>query len=91
MGYFSNGTEGEYYLERYCFKCKNWTKRGDEQGEGCPVMDLHILNAYALCNSKSLAKKFLDALIPFNAESGNGECAMYLPIGARGQVRLGNV
>lgn len=48
MAYFSNGTEGLMYQERYCFKgadgnyCINFKDRGDGLGLGCPVWDVHI-------------------------------------------------
>jgi len=66
MGYFSNGTEGECYMQSYCFKCKNWREKKGEGAPGCPIMDLHMFHGYDLCNSRSLAKKMLDFLIPID-------------------------
>lgn len=48
MAYFSNGTEGLMYQERYCFNgaddsyCVNYIDRDDGMGLGCPVWDMHI-------------------------------------------------
>ena len=79
MGYFSNGSEGEIYWFSYCKKCNNWTKREGELEFGCPIWDLHILYQYNLCNSRSLAKKILDFLIPTNKKECNNEkCSMFL-------------
>lgn len=94
MGYFSNGTEGDCYRTEYCFKCVNFTRRPNEDIEGCPIMDMHFCYGYKLCNSKSLAKKMLDMLIPptckkINFEGKevtfpfNDECKMFLPIKRR--------
>jgi hypothetical protein len=78
MGYFSNGTEGDYYQEAHCSKCVNWMQRDGESIEGCAVWDLHILYAYGLCNSKSKGKKMLDHLIPRNKKTGfNERCKMF--------------
>jgi len=39
MAYFSNGTEGDMYQERWCHRCAHWS---DEAG--CPVWFLHELH-----------------------------------------------
>lgn len=87
MGYFSNGTEGELYVERYCSRCKHWEDDGPDRIEGCPVWDLHILFAYEECNSSSNAKAMLDTLIPRGviADAGDGhplpineQCVMFI-------------
>ena len=64
MAYFSNGTEAESFKENNCYQCKNWKHDKKTDTWGCPIMDLHLLHSYDLCNSKSLAKEFLDFLIP---------------------------
>lgn len=46
MGYFSNGTEGLAWQEKWCHNCVNFKDRGDGRGEGCPVFDLHYLYNY---------------------------------------------
>lgn len=76
MAYFSNGSEGFYYKKRYCFRCINWTE--DENGWGCAVWDLHILYAYELCNSKSIAKNMLDFLIPMDEGHQAEMCKMFI-------------
>ena len=85
MGYFSNGTEGEMYMEQYCVRCINW--RGEDDDQGCPVMDLHFLYNYDACNDDNHP---IHHLIP-RSEDGlrNEECRMFLqrtdapPIGQR--------
>jgi hypothetical protein len=90
MAYFSNGTEGLMYQERYCMRCQNWgrDRLTDKSGEpGCPIWDAHLLYAYEECNSESNAKYILDALIPMvdhTAKDGlsyhmAGECSMFFP------------
>lgn len=86
MGYFSNGTEGMAFQERYCFHCRNWRDLEDGRGEGCPIWDAHLLYSYELCNSETPGKVILDMLIPrtlIKASDGlpvpDNECAMFLP------------
>lgn len=74
MGFFSNGDEGRIYQEIYCSKCINWKE--DEFGHGCPIWDLHLNHSYELCNSRSLAKRMLDYLIP-KGTCFNGQCRMF--------------
>lgn len=62
MAYFSNGTEGQLYEEKWCSRCVH--RNGLDGRTGCPVMLAHILYAYEECNSKSNAKSMLDFLIP---------------------------
>lgn len=82
MAYFSNGSEGMDYQERFCMKCRNWRYRENLGGMGCPVWDAHLCFAYEECNSKSNAKGMLDMLIPMvDTTLGYktaGECAMFL-------------
>ena len=70
MGYFSNGTEGDFYQEEYCEKC--------EHGNGeCPVWLLHLTYSYKLCNTPD---SFLDELIPRSREGCyNEKCKMFVP------------
>lgn len=80
MAYFSNGTEGMCYTEKYCDHCINWRDKKDGRGHGCPVMDAHVLWAYEECNSQSNAKQMLDMFIPMNKETHFAdECAMFHP------------
>jgi len=63
MAYFSNGTEGCMYLDRWCFHCRNWKDRRDGRGEGCPIWDVHL--AY---NGDQGARGVLDMLIPMSED-----------------------
>ena len=54
MGYFSNGTEGQMYEERYCSRCVH---RDDEYG--CPIWNLHFV-----FNGEAEWRDTLDMLIP---------------------------
>jgi hypothetical protein len=75
MGYFSNGTEGADYQYNYCEKCLN---SDNPDTPGCAIWDLHLLYAYQLANSKSLAKKF--ELIPLTKNhSENLQCKLFKP------------
>lgn len=79
MAYFSNGTEGDLYLEQYCLNCANWRDLGDGRGHGCPVWDVHLLHAYDECETGSNAEAILNTLIPTDAETGfASECSMFL-------------
>ncbi len=80
MAYFSNGTEGEQYEEKYCIKCVNWRDKDNDGCHGCPIWDLHFLYAYEECNGTGNAKAMLDHLIPMNKETHFAEeCSMFLP------------
>jgi hypothetical protein len=79
MAYFSSGTEGEKYNEKYCERCINWRDLQDGRGSGCPIWDIHFLFAYDECNKKTAGKKILDTLIPSNSKTGFAEeCSMFL-------------
>lgn len=73
MGYFSNGTEGHIYEERYCVRCIHY-----DGGEGakpcCPVWAAHLLYCY---NADEKTQSVLDLLIPQNGVV-NAECAMFV-------------
>lgn len=78
--YFPNGTCGEGYQDSYCFRCRNRIDKKDGRGYGCPIWDLHILYSYQLCNSRSLAKKMLDFLIPIDKKTHSPcQCSMFIP------------
>lgn len=66
MGYFSNGTEGELYEERYCNRCIH-------QDDPCAVWLLHMLHNYDECNNKD---SMLHVLIPINGIT-NERCKMF--------------
>lgn len=55
MGYFSNGTEGEMYMEAYCNKCKH------DKHEDCPIWAAHLMHNSDGANNDS---HVLHMLIP---------------------------
>lgn len=71
MGYFSNGTEGDLYEERYCRRCVHGD--GESAGE-CAVWFAHLLHNYDECNND---ESILHLLIPRNGVH-NEECAMFV-------------
>jgi hypothetical protein len=78
MGYFSNGSEGEDYHERYCSRCVH------DKDENCPVWLAHLLYSYRDCN---VPESILHLLIP--RESGgltNGACLMFIESPATGDL-----
>lgn len=76
MGYFSNGTEGDYYEDEYCSRCVH--QNGPDGKSGCAVMMAHILYAYKLCNSKCEGADMLDMMIPRSKDRlSNQQCAMF--------------
>ena len=83
MGYFSNGTEGFAYQETYCYRCAHWKDVGDGRGEGCPVMDLHLLYNGDQLDDKGEPKEplsvVLSMLIPeIDDGAVNDQCAMFV-------------
>ena len=73
MGYFSNGSDNEYYEREYCEHCLHYP-----QGEGereCAIIDLHWLYNYDECNNKD---SFLHMLIPRDKKGYNEQCRMFL-------------
>lgn len=77
MGYFPNGTSGDYYEAEFCNKCIHQAQ-GDDDPD-CMVMMAHMLYAYQLCNEKDHpGKHILDLLIPISKDGvGNDKCAMF--------------
>ena len=70
MGYFSNGTEGMGYRDRYCDRCKH------DINEDCAVWLAHLVANYEECNKK---ESVLHILIP-RSEDGlrNEQCRMFV-------------
>lgn len=67
MGYFSNGSEGMGYAERYCSRCVH--------EEGCVVWTAHLLRNYDECNNE---KSILHMLIPRSRDGlSNEKCRMF--------------
>lgn len=73
MGYFSNGSEGEYYFEEWCDKCAHMPE--DPKDGSCPVWDLHLMSNYQECNKKD---SYLHILIPRSKDGGNEKCTMFI-------------
>lgn len=59
MAYFSNGSEGDYYQDRYCFKCQFWHEDDQGREQGCPIWLLHLLHV-----GEREWQSTLDRLIP---------------------------
>lgn len=78
MGAFSNGTEGEGYMDAYCIRCVNC---GDHQdGVGCAVWDLHLLfnsDQHEDSDRGRAIALLLDGLIPVMKDGSNGQCLMF--------------
>lgn len=82
MGYFSNGSEGEGYQERYCFRCLH---DNFEKGIYCPIWNLHLRGNYEECNKPD---SYLHALIPREKPIGNGRCAMFVDRGLLSNLQI---
>lgn len=79
MGYFSNGTEGGDYFETYCARCIH-----NDETDGCPVWDAHLIYNYRDCNEPT---SILHMLIP-RSENGlfNEKCLMFVEVSAIGDL-----
>ena len=76
MGYFANGTEGAYFREQYCEKCRHYPKDTErEAGKECPVWMAHEFHNYEECNKPD---SILHLLIVREKSSCNQTCAMFL-------------
>lgn len=74
MGYFSNGTEGTLYEDRYCARCIH----NQDPDNGCPVWGLHFLYNYDQLEDKGL-RDALTWLIPRTKDgTDNEECTMFV-------------
>lgn len=72
MGYFSNGTEGMAYQERYCNKCIH------DVSEDCAIWAAHLVFNYKECNNKN---SILHMLIPRDTQGYNEQCKMFYEVG----------
>jgi hypothetical protein len=80
MGYFSNGSEGDYYRSKWCDRCAN---DGDERYEiGCAVWDVHLLYNGDQFENETV-KNLLETLIPRDG-AFNGQCRMFREKGGGG-------
>jgi len=81
MAYFSNGTEGALYEDRYCYRCIHGPEH--DEGQGCAVWVLHLIH-----NGESDKRELLDALIPMEGVRP-GQCRMFVecsPISTEGDT-----
>jgi len=70
MGYFSNGTEGEMYQNRWCDNCIH------NKEDNCRVWFAHQLYNYDECNND---KSILPLLIPRTKDGlDNEQCLMFV-------------
>lgn len=68
MGYFSNGTEGEIYEDKYCSNCVHCPELF---GKECPVLEAHLEFNY-----ESNAEDILNIFIPRKGIY-NDKCKMF--------------
>lgn len=76
MGYFSNGTEGEYYQERYCSRCVH------DKNQDCPIWTAHLMLNYQECNKPD---SILHMLIPRDGIR-NLPCRLFIEEKASGDL-----
>ena len=69
MGYFANGTEGDFYYDKYCIRCVHML-----EDHSCPCSDTHLLWDYDECNNKD---SILHKMIPIDKHSGNQQCIFF--------------
>lgn len=84
MGYFSNSTDGDAYLEAYCVRCIHFPKGINEPY--CGVWNAHMMANYKDCNNP---ESVLHILIPRRPDPkfghmGNAECTMFWPAPSMG-------
>lgn len=73
MGYFSNGTEGMDYQDRYCAKCVH-----DSDERPCPVWSAHLFHS-GIQHRNEPVREILTALIPRSKMgTANEQCAMFI-------------
>lgn len=76
MGYFSNGSEGDFYESKICAHCVH----GQDTDDGCSVWLAHFLFNYDQDKNPDL-KSVLDLLIPNSDVPGYNEfCTMFHPV-----------
>ena len=67
MGYFSNGTEGDIYSEKYCEKCVHHPD--------CAVWRAHLFHSSDEVNKPN---SILHDLIPIDGYAENLKCVMFI-------------
>jgi hypothetical protein len=78
MGYFSNGTEGDKYEERYCNNCAREILIHKGEEHGCPIWFMHMMYNYEECNNKD---SMLHKMIPIESNKHRsfcGKCNFFL-------------
>lgn len=76
MAYFSNGTEGLIYQDRYCDKCRHYKLDKASDTYGCPVWDIHSLYNGDYHKNEDI-KNILDILIPRKKHGFADKCNMF--------------
>lgn len=84
MAYFSNGTEGEMYEDKYCSRCIHNT--ADPQDaltvNECPVLEVHLIYNYDQHRKTKegvVVREILSTLIPMiEGEPYADECSMFI-------------
>lgn len=69
MAYFSNGTEGMIWEQKWCSRCVH---QDPSDGDGCPILTLHVV----FNGDEGDVRTALDMLIP-NGNRGPGKCALF--------------
>jgi hypothetical protein len=81
MGYFSNGTEGGDYQDRWCARCLH---DNPDKHIFCPVWDAHLNHAY-----DGDYAAVLDMLIPRTKDGlDNERCTMFVDRGALSNLSI---
>lgn len=84
MGYFSNGSEGSAYEEKYCENCIHWVAEIEGEHKSCPVWDSHMLFSYG---QEGDSKEILSILIPRSKNQiYNEKCTMFIQVKSEGQT-----
>ena len=76
MGYFSNGTEGADYQERYCSRCVH------DKNQDCPIWTAHLMLNYQECSKPD---SILHMLIPRDG-ARNLPCRLFIEEKASGDL-----
>lgn len=83
MGYFSNGSDGNDYFEKWCVRCIHDNEAKEVH---CPIWNLHFLHNYDDCNN---ADSYLHVLIPRSKDGiGNERCTMFVDRGLLSNLAL---
>ena len=77
MGYFPNGSAGDYYENKYCDHCAH-----NHIEYGCPCLDSHIMWNYEECNNDN---SILHKMIPRDKHGNNIQCRFFAKKGENGK------